>query len=79
MSHVDAALINFNLNSDFKSENLIYKDDYKKYSSDMYVNLLVSRLGDENNHAYKIIADLYKNRISELIKLGQVEGLTVVY
>lgn len=79
MSHVDAALINFNLNSDFKSENLIYKDDYKKYSSDMYVNLLVSRLGDENNHTYKIIADLYKNRISELIKLGQVEGLTVVY
>lgn len=79
MSHVDAALINFNLNSDFKSENLLYKDNYKKYSSDMYVNLIVSRLGEENNNSYKIIADLYKNRIAELIELGKIEGLTVVY
>ena len=79
ISFVDAAFVNLNLNFDFKDENILYYDDPSKYDSDMYINLIVARLEDEDNSVYKKIAESYKKRIKETVQLGKLEGIIINY
>ena len=79
ISDVDAAIVNYNFNFDFDNENVLYYDDPSKYDSDMYVNLIVSRLEYKNSANYKIIADAYKNRIKSLLESGKLEGINIDY
>ncbi|WP_300366173.1 MetQ/NlpA family ABC transporter substrate-binding protein [Brachyspira sp.] len=79
ISSVDAAIVNYNYNFDFKNENVLYSDDPSKYYSDMYINLIVSRLEDVNNVIYKIIADTYKNRVKKLVESGKLKGIILNY
>ena len=72
ISSVDAAIVNYSINSDFKNENVLYYDDPTKYSSDMYVNLIVSKMNSEK------AADKNKNTIKELIDSGELKGLIIV-
>lgn len=78
MSKVDAAIVNYHFNFDFRNSNIIYEDDPSKYQSDMYVNVVAARLEDENNITYKTIANLYKEKVSELINAGKIEGIKIV-
>lgn len=78
ISKVDAVIINYHFNFDFQDKYAIYYDDPSKYSSDMYVNLIVCRLKEENNNIYETIAKYYKKRVSELIELGKIKGITMV-
>lgn len=73
-----AAIINYNFASDLKDCNIIYHDDPSKYSSDMYVNLIVTRSKDDNLDIYKRIAKNYKNKLKEFVEAGKIEGLIVV-
>ena len=79
ISTVDAAIVNYNFNFDFEDENILYYDDPSKYDSDMYVNLIVSRLEDKNSDNYKIIAEAYKNRIKSLLESDKLEGINIDY
>ncbi|MEI0518448.1 MetQ/NlpA family ABC transporter substrate-binding protein [Brachyspira murdochii] len=78
ISKVDAAIVNYHFNFDFRNSNIIYKDDPSKYQSDMYVNVVAARLEDENNITYKTIANLYKEKVSELINSGKIESITMI-
>ncbi|MEI0566219.1 MetQ/NlpA family ABC transporter substrate-binding protein [Brachyspira pulli] len=73
-----AAIINYNFASDLKDCNIIYHYDPSKYSSDMYVNLIVTRSKDDNLDIYKRIAKNYKNKLKEFVEAGKIEGLIVV-
>ena len=52
---------------------------YIKYDSDMYINLIVARLEDEDNSVYKKIAESYKKRIKEVVESGKLKGIIINY
>ena len=73
-----AAIINYNFASDLKDCNIIYHDDPSKYSSDMYVKLIVCRLKEADNNIYKTISKFYKERVTKLVESGRIKGITII-
>lgn len=78
ISEVDAIIINYNFNFDFQDKNVLYYDDPSKYSSDMYVKLIVCRLKEADNNIYKTISKFYKERVTKLVESGRIKGITII-